>query len=469
MDPKYLENSQTELIRLLDFICKNRDIKVTPAQIKNELFTEMEMEEIFTLFHSIKYRRIQQITLAEVDGFPTESYLEYRVGLENYVFGLKDKVKKGNIHKILEFLCTESKDSKNSFDSEEIAKAFSPELNIYEVNRLCEVLIANGDVLNPKTDQSEAEDVLIILVTSRTRTAYHNKKYLLEEIQVGIPINPNVSASFTNIQNTSTPNIIQVDNAPNANNTKGKTTRLNILYWIIGIVVPILTFGYIVLHNNKVDNDEFRKNAINFKPELVIVKCKLAKFRITSLPIGFTKDDFKKDTIEKITQTIDSVQFDVVFKNVGNYHANILIGFYTDTTTGNRFLDNFQNKEEFTDFIKKNKPEYYSDIQIRPGEEFATRIKTRINFIKDKMFTIHIRIIYKNSTNNVYDSYSWYRGKINDFILGTYFNIMTGQLLNPTIENSEDIISLVDSNKVFYPYSRTESKKMLKYFPQLDK
>jgi hypothetical protein len=435
MDTRYLESSQNELLKLLEFVCKNRNTKVTPSLLKNELFSDLEMEEIYALVLSIKYRKIKNITLIETIDEPESSYLQYHDGLEEYVFNLKTMIKKLKLHRIVAFLSTEYSSTKQSFDSEEIAKAFNPELSITETNRLCEVLIANEDVINAPTNQSESKGILNLVVTPGTRAVYANKKYLEEEVQIGIPILPTISAKFVNI-------------------TMG---------------LAALGLGYKVIHDNKIDNDEYNRASLTYRPELRIMKCKLTSFKVESLPIEITTDDLKKDTIERKIKSTDSVQFDIVFKNVGNYHANILIGLGTDTTTGDRFLDNFKNKSEFSNFIKKNKPAYYPDIQIRPEEEFTSRIKTKINFLSDKMFTFHIRIIYMNNTKNVYDTYSWYRGKINDFIFETYFNLKTGQLLNPKIENSEDIISFVDSNKVFYPYTKRESEKMLKYFPQFDK
>ncbi len=180
-DPLYLETSKNELIKLLEFVCKNKGKKVFPYQIKNELFPTLAIEEIYTLIYSIKYRRIQPISLTISNGDPRSSHIQYRAGLEEYVWNLKEKEKRKKLHRIVEFLSTQSTNSKQSFDTEEIAKAFIPELTNYEVIRLCETLIANGDVINAPTDQSDSRDVLNIVVSPRTRTVYQNKKYLEEQ------------------------------------------------------------------------------------------------------------------------------------------------------------------------------------------------------------------------------------------------------------------------------------------------
>jgi len=189
-DPVYLETTKSELIKLLEFVCKNKGKKVFPSQIKNELFPNLDIEEIYTLIYSIKYRHIQPISLTISNGDPRTSHIQYRIGLEEYVWNLKEKEKQIKLHRIVEFLSTQSTNSKQSFDTEEIAKAFSPELTNYEVIRLCETLIANGDVINAPTDQSDSRDVLNVVVSPRTRTVYQNKKYLEE--QSGYRISPNI-------------------------------------------------------------------------------------------------------------------------------------------------------------------------------------------------------------------------------------------------------------------------------------
>jgi hypothetical protein len=180
MDYEKLKLSQDDLIKILDFVCKNKSQKVTPELIQQYLYPDLGLEEVNKLLTCLIYKRIEPITIVQTGD--DVSHLVYRKGLEECVWNLKEKEKRNRLHRIVEYLSTQSTNSKLSFDTEEVAKAFSPALTNYEAIRLCETLIANGDVINAPTDQSDSRDVLNIIVTPRTRAVYENKKYLEEQV-----------------------------------------------------------------------------------------------------------------------------------------------------------------------------------------------------------------------------------------------------------------------------------------------
>jgi hypothetical protein len=132
------------IIKILEFVCKNKGASGIPAaRIKKDLFPEFDLNKIEHLFNEIEKRRIYQITVAKGN----RTYLKYKDGLEDYVKDLKKMTKKEKLHRIVEFLSTEKERlNKDSFNSGQIAKAFTPELDISEVNTLCRILISNRDV-----------------------------------------------------------------------------------------------------------------------------------------------------------------------------------------------------------------------------------------------------------------------------------------------------------------------------------
>ena len=184
MDSEKLKLSQDDLIKILDFVCKYKSQKITPVLIQQYLYPDLELAEVKKLITCLIDKRIEPITIVLTGD--DISHLDYRKGLEEYVWDLKEKEKRERLHHIVEYLSTQSTNSKQSFDTEEIARAFSPALTNYEAIRLCEKLIANGDVINAPTDQSDTQDVLNIIVTPRTRTVYENKKYLEEQVAYSV-------------------------------------------------------------------------------------------------------------------------------------------------------------------------------------------------------------------------------------------------------------------------------------------
>jgi hypothetical protein len=237
MNTGYPLMSQDDLIiKILEFVCKNKNQNViTAALIQRDLFPELEVNDILDLFDVIQHKRIQQITIVEGN----HKYLKYRVGLEEYVKSLKKMTKNEKLHRILEFICTENdKSRKSGFDSEEIAKAFTPEMNIYEVNALCKILLDNGDAKDCTTKDESAKRMVAILVVNATHNAYHTNKYLEEDEQFSIPINQNISGTNV-IVGDITGYVKQEANSSVITEINEKPKWLKTLYWIIGILVGI--------------------------------------------------------------------------------------------------------------------------------------------------------------------------------------------------------------------------------------
>jgi hypothetical protein len=243
------EIDKDDLIRILDYLSKSKNHRATADSIKNDLFPDMEVDDFKSQFKNSLFVGIEPITVF-LRGNVIDRFI-CRDGLAEYVTNLRKEVKRQRLHKIVEFLCTNATDVKKSFDSEEIAKAFNPELSLYEANKLCEVLIANGDVNNATTDQSDLKDILILVVTSRTRTAYHNKKYLEEDEQIGIPVGQTVFSgdNISIVRGSNFETIKQEDHSTKiGTKDKGLPTWANwliVIFTILGSIAAIIAAVYL--------------------------------------------------------------------------------------------------------------------------------------------------------------------------------------------------------------------------------
>lgn len=238
MNSEYSKMSQDDLIiKILEFVCKNKDKNViSPELIQRDLFPDVELNEILHLVSEIQRKNISQVTVIG----KYKVYLQYRMGLEEYIKSLNRMTKKQKLHKIVEFLSTESERlNKGSFNSGEIAKAFVPELDIYEVNSLCEILIDNRDVGDCSSKDTHAKRMIAVLVINKTHTAYHTKKYLEEDEQISIPINQNIVTGDNVIIGDNFGKIKQENNSAVKPKSNGKPKWLKWLKWILGILVAI--------------------------------------------------------------------------------------------------------------------------------------------------------------------------------------------------------------------------------------
>lgn len=243
MDPDYSDFSQDDLIiQILEFVCKNKHLSaINAALIQRDLFPVLDENEILHLIEVISYKRIQQLDIVKGNHL----YLKYRIGLEDYVKNIKKMTKKEKLHRIVEFLSVESKKlNKSSFVSNEIAKAFNPELSISEVNSLCRIIVDNGDLKSWSDKDLTSIGMLGVIVIVETHDAYHNKKYLEEDEQVSIPFNQNIITGDNIIMGNVSGTVTQEDNATVTTEAK-RIPWLKVLYWIIGILVGltiIITF-----------------------------------------------------------------------------------------------------------------------------------------------------------------------------------------------------------------------------------
>lgn len=222
---KYLNENKNPCVSIA--IYQEFKLEYLPIAVFNEYVKEMDLDDLLHINEMSGDRHLLFIT-------DKGKRLLFEGG---YVKKLRRAVK---LHRIVEFLATESERSKKgSFNSGEIASAFTPALDIYEVNTLCKILIDEGDVRDCTIKDESIRKMKAVLVINATHDAYHTNKYLQEDEQPDAPVHQNISGQNVIVGNVAG-NAIQENKTTNvASNPNGKTTWLNKLYWIIGIAVGL--------------------------------------------------------------------------------------------------------------------------------------------------------------------------------------------------------------------------------------
>ena len=111
--------------------------------------------------------------------------------------------KKRQLHRILEFVCSQNDRLHISeFSSREIANAFKPKMKTPDINALCRIIIDKGDLADVTTNEQSLKDTISVLVNAKTHEAFLSRKYLKWtkwEISLGLIILFIVSSVFAGI------------------------------------------------------------------------------------------------------------------------------------------------------------------------------------------------------------------------------------------------------------------------------
>jgi hypothetical protein len=224
---KYLNESKDPCLSIL--IYKEFKLESLPSAVFNEYLREMDRDDVLHINEMSGDRHILFIT-------DKGRRLLFEGG---YVKTLKQMTKKEKLHRIVEFLSTENDRTKKSgFDSGEIAKAFQPELDIYEVNTLCKILMNDGDVRDCTSKDQSARQEVAVLVINATHDAYHTNKYLEEDEPIYLTRSQNIITGENVIVGNISGDVKQGNKAVIPSN-KNKIDRVQYIYWIVGILVGI--------------------------------------------------------------------------------------------------------------------------------------------------------------------------------------------------------------------------------------
>jgi hypothetical protein len=233
--------SEDNLTRILEYLYKNGNKYTSVDSIKNDLFPEMDNNVFRSLFTYKLFVGIKPITVS-MTGDVIERIVVYD-GLGELVKNRKKQAKKEKLHRIVEFLSTDSeRTGKGEYESDEISKAFSPVLSISEVNNLCRILVNEGDVRDCSSKTNTFKKTICLRVITETHDAYNTKKYLQEDDLVfNVPTNQNIFNS-DNIAFVGRDNYGNIEQEVKTELPKKGTKPkwLKIVGWILGLLLVIL-------------------------------------------------------------------------------------------------------------------------------------------------------------------------------------------------------------------------------------
>lgn len=236
--------SRDELIlNILELVCMNKPHPVNIPLIQRDLFSDLSIDDIIGLFKEMN--GIPGVTVM-LNG--SRSFVRYQISLEHYVNDKRKMNKKEKLHRIVEFLSSESKTlNQDCFDSEEISVAFSQKLNIYEVNALCRIIMENGDLKDCTTGDEARKDMIAVMVIPQTHEAFYARKYLEDDTIIFPQVNKNIVNINENKGNVSSGDIYgelrqEVKSKKKISRFKDLPRWAQILaYFILPIILAILT------------------------------------------------------------------------------------------------------------------------------------------------------------------------------------------------------------------------------------
>ena len=185
--------------------------------------------------------------------------------------------------------------------------------------------------------------------------------------------------------------------------------------------------------NNKQDSDLNRVSyltmAMNYKPQLVVSgdpKISDVIFSDTALIV---------DSIGHINIFIDSVIIDYTIKNTSEYKATIISILFADTTTGEEILREYiLDKDVLMGKLRSAfiNTMYFDKTQVEQNDSINLSISSLFSFQKHHLSTQHIIILYKNETDNLYDTYHL-----------TRYNMVSPWIKLKQINKKEDLIKII--------------------------
>jgi predicted transcriptional regulator len=228
--------------RVLKYLSENNQPSVSIA-----IYMELKLENLPYLVFNEYLREMDQEDVLHINEMSGNRHLLFitdkgrRLLFDGgYVKNVVQMTRRQKLHRIVEFLSIESKQQrKSSFDSGELAQAFTPALDIYEINVLCRILMDNNDVGVATTKDESSKGMVAVLVINVTHDAYYTKKYLEEDEDLGIPISHTTISGDNIIFGNISGDVKQEANSLMPEKTEEKMSWLKWLYWIIGILVGI--------------------------------------------------------------------------------------------------------------------------------------------------------------------------------------------------------------------------------------
>lgn len=150
--------------------------------------------------------------------------------------------------------------------------------------------------------------------------------------------------------------------------------------------------------------------------------------------------------------------------NTGNSDAKIIGYVLTDTITDNQVLK---------EYIKQGKTKGVSIDSIftkhrfhelTPGDTSSISFTHTLRYPIDNKFVIHLIVYYENELGQLYDSYYWLTGQLNEFGFGQGFDPKTKKIILIFDKNAFwNIVNFTSENNYSDVYSVDQKETTLKY------
>lgn len=235
---------------------------------------------------------------------------------------------------------------------------------------------------------------------------------------------------------------------------------------IFTIVVSLLTFVWTIYRDSQIKKDTYKQNAEVFKPEIEIVKIDfIGKPIIDSIP--------QKSIIDEDGMPIIDVKMDVIAKfyitNTSKHSCIIVGNLFTDRISGSDYM-RYQLSEE--DELKKLKlidnNDFFKITEIKANDTATIENTYRLQSIQKQEFVLHFMILYENELEQLYDTYYWAQCKLNDLIIGSYFDSINNKsIFLAQKEQLEKMVELVKQNSHSKSYTKKERRNLIKTIQRL--
>lgn len=250
----------------------------------------------------------------------------------------------------------------------------------------------------------------------------------------------------------------------NLNKKHYNLNRYSLIVSIIATGIAGWAFLRSCQTDENLDETNYKLSSVTHLPRIKFLKPELTGLDLTQDTTGVTRP-LRTDTVDIAMKLRPKVL--LKFVNSGNSDARIIGYLMTDTISDNQVIKEYIKKNDSrwvsTDSIFTK----YRYHELSPGDTSDVSFTRTLNPVGDR-FVIHLLIYYENKLGQLYDTYFWMNGKLNEFGFAHGIDQSTGR---PTFIIDENqfwkIIEFKDENSYSEVYSADDRERTLKYLKAL--
>lgn len=251
-----------------------------------------------------------------------------------------------------------------------------------------------------------------------------------------------------------------------------KLKGINLSDWLSIIALSFALYSFLrsCSQDAKIQKMQYSIDQIEHRPNIKIALLKIHDLKMIPKDSihKVNRTDLNDTSFVKDIETTLEFTMDIYYTNVGNSIAKLYSEFYTDTTSGDDFLrkkmSDLPGRVSFSNEII----DYYTISEINPNDTIVLKRRLKIQHIKDKMFTLHTLIFYKNELNQLFDSYTWTRIKVGEVMMRMVLIPEKNIIVTEAIKSDlEQMIKFVDANYSSISYDESQANKLDESFERL--